>query len=612
MISTAEFIISQQPGILYSLTLCAVYALAAFAAGCLISRRSDVIAFAAGLLISGVFFFSAFSLVPGVWTACGNKTVILLLLVFACCGIFFLFRSLYKKTLLFLSGGLLFAVLAGSALLPPYSWDEQVYQLGLLSRYCFNRSIAVLPDNPYSAWPGFLQFFLLPGWITGGMNFPRLFNTLLFVILAGGLYSSLRIYGKKTAFVLTAATCLSPLAMILTRSLYAENTVALFTLAGVLTLVRLRKKPAAACLLAGAFAGGAMAVKLTSGGAALALFLLCAFDRRNRKYLLLFIAGAAAVLLPYFFRIWYHTGNPFYPFAPEIFGTSRAVADYHYQLGAARYGMGPLYGTVFGWITTAFAGKLYDGAVSGFQQPAILLLLFGFLRFSRTGRYHKWIKRFLIPIAVMYLFWGLTSQQTRFLYPALFLLAFPAAAALNGLSCRMKNVFLLMILAGTFLTSDLYPHLKHFFISWKIVKPVRQDPLRFLSFAQRDPDFIQILEAAGKTPRGSRILLLFERRGFYLPRRHENADPGFQDKYFKTLPQTVDELMAELKDADYLLTGSNEKNVDLQEKDLEIQKHLMMLINSAVSQNRLKIVISSSRNTCHLLKKQNSGDIILR
>ena len=60
MISTAEFIISQQPGILYSLTLCAVYALGAFAAGCLISRRSDVIAFAAGLLISGVFFFSAF------------------------------------------------------------------------------------------------------------------------------------------------------------------------------------------------------------------------------------------------------------------------------------------------------------------------------------------------------------------------------------------------------------------------------------------------------------------------------------------------------------------------------------------------------------------------
>ena len=45
----------------------------------------------------------------------------------------------------------------GSALIPPYSWDEQTYQAALLRIFCDNGGAVVLPDNPYSAFPLLLR-----------------------------------------------------------------------------------------------------------------------------------------------------------------------------------------------------------------------------------------------------------------------------------------------------------------------------------------------------------------------------------------------------------------------------------------------------------------------
>ena len=62
-----------------------------------------------------------------------------------------------------------------------------------------------------------------------------------------------------------------------------------------------------------------------------------------------------------------------------------------------------------------------------------------------------------------------------------------------------------------------------------------------------------ILETIGKTPRSSRILLIFEKRGLYIPRRHEIADPGFQEKYFRNFPASTADFLHEIKDFDYIL-----------------------------------------------------------
>ena len=595
---TAEqYIFLLQGDSFLAVTVCALFSLAALGIGGLILKRRDLPAFCLGIAVIGILSFLFFPL------PCGKITLRITSAaagIFALPGIYFLWKNFLENKLIFAVCGLLLFFLSASALLPPCGWDEQVYQIELLSRYLQNGSKAVLSDNSYSAWPGFLQFFLLPPYICGGLNVPRLFNSLLSTVLAGTLFSVLRLYGRKTAFVLTCAVVLSPVFLILCRSVYAENTVVLFLAGGCLSLYRLRKKPVSACLFAGIFAGIALSVKLTAAGGAAALLYLAFADRKHRRYLPLFSAGACLAALPFYLRVWLCTGNPFYPFAASVFGTSGAVESYHHMLGSARYGMGPLYGTVFGWISTAFAGKIYDGVTNGFQQLVMLGILFAGFYFNRKIFEKPYIRHLLTALVIMYLFWSFTAQQSRFLFPCLFLLAGLSAFVLQKQTDKVRKGFWGLLLCAVLLTPELYPHIRHNFISWRILSHARKAPLRFVGFAQQDNDYIRLLDAVGRTPSDSRILLLFEKRGLYVPRRHEAADPGFQEKYFKTIPENTDAFLKEIKDFDYLLLGSEEKNVDLQESGLEIRQKLHALTASALAEGKLEIILSGK--SCHLLR----------
>ena len=401
---------------------------------------------------------------------------------------------------------------------------------------------------------------------------------------------------------MTCSVVLSPLFFILNRSVYAENTVTLFLLAGFLSLYRLRKMPQKAYILAGIFAGIAISVKLTAAGGAAALFFLACTGKKSRRYLLLFLAGAIISALPFYLRIWLDTGNPVYPFLASVFGTSSAVENCHYQLGSARYGMGALYGTVFGWLTVAFAGKLYDGVTSGLQYPVMFSVIFCGFYFRREIFCRKYIRNTFISLLIMYLFWGMTSQQSRFLFPVCFLLTFLCAACLHRFDKKYRHLFLILLSCGILFTSELYPHIRHCFISWKILIPARKAPLRFIGFAQQDNEYISLLDAIGKTPKSSKVLLLFEKRGLYIPRRHEIADPGFQEKYFSVLPASAGDFLREIKDFDYILLGSDEKNVDLQENTIALRQKIHALCAAALADGKLEVVLSG--NSCHLLKRK--------
>jgi len=602
--STAGYILQMQGNVYLVLAVGLLFALACLGIGGALTKRCDAVAFTLGIVIISLLSLLLLPLPRGGWAL---RTAYAVLVLPALFGGYLFVRDFRKNRLSVVCGGAVFLLFLGAALLPPYGWDEQVYQIELLSRCLGNGSFAVLGDNPYSAWPGLLQSFLLGGYTFGGLNYPRIFNALLGAVIAGTLFSALRVLGKRTAAVFTAAVVFSPLFLVVNRAVYAENIAALCVMAGFLALTRLRKTPAQACMLAGVFSGAAAAVKLTSGGAVLALFLLCVLGRRNRKYLPLFVLGAAAAALPFFFRVWAGTGNPFYPFAAALFGTSRSVELHHLELGSFRYGMGPLYGTVFGWIFTAFSGKLYDGVTTGFQQLVMLAAVCFALR-SRLPRLRgRLAARFLGALAVMYLFWGLTSQQTRFLLPALIGLAALGAFSVKMLAAKYRNAVLICVAAATFAT-PFYPHFKHFFLSWRIVESARREPLRFLAAAQRDPDFVRVLEAAGRTPPQSRIMLLYEKRGLYVPRRHVIADPDFQEKYFVRPPRTTGDFVRELRDGDYLLIGSDDRNVDLLEKDLEEKKRMLDLAAAALREGRLASVCSAGN--CHLLavKPENSAE----
>ena len=576
---------------------CLLFSLASFGLGYLLIKRDDCIAFALGMFILG---YLAFLFFPLPCPASGLTLCVVFLTFPALAGLYRLAVLCRRKPILLTVGLILLLCFAGSALLLPAAWDEQVYQIELLCRYMSNASAGVLKDNPYSAWPGFLQSFLLPGFYSGGLLFPRLFNSLLTVILVLSLYGEMRIYGRKTAWTVSAAVLLSPLVLVLNRSVYAENTVGLFALAGFLVLKHYRKIPGKACFLAGLFAGALPAVKLTAAGVALVLFLGGICCTKMRKSIWLFILGAFLAALPFYLRIWSETGNPVYPFGAALFGTSVEVEQHHQLLGSFRYGLGPLYGTVFGWIAAAFAGKLYDGIVLGFQQWGLVGVLAAAFYFNRGRKRWNVLKYPLAALLILYVFWSLTAQQTRFLFPSFLLLALSAAFALGTLKGKVRTVFLIILLAGTLCTPQMLPHIRHYYVAWRIVGFPWREPLKFLAISQNDPEFIYLLEAAGKTPRSSRFLLLFEKRGLYLPRKHEIADPGFQEKYFKTLPENVDDFIRALDGADYLLLGSGEKDVDLQEKQFHIRERLVTLAAAALREGKLEQVISGK--SCHLLK----------
>ena len=193
---------------------------------------------------------------------------VLLLLPFAGYGVWSLVRRHADvKAPVVIAAALWGVFTLASALLPPYGWDEQVYQTALLMR---DPGLPVRLDNPYSAYPLLPQFFL--GWCNGGLYLPRLAVWGITLLLGGKLWSHLaeRPERRFEAAVLTLIVMLAPVSLVLQRSFYAESFVALFALAGWLVL----EKTAAdrrGFMLAGVFAGACAAVKLTGVGAALML-----------------------------------------------------------------------------------------------------------------------------------------------------------------------------------------------------------------------------------------------------------------------------------------------------------------------------------------------------
>lgn len=558
----------------------ALYALGALGIGGLAVKKNDLAAFALGLILIAVLN-ECFQLLRYPFAAAA------VLMPFALFGVYRLFRFAMREKALFFTGTALTALFAGSALLIPDSWDGQVYQLELLARYQAAGSTAVLADNTYSAWPGLLQSFFTAGFVPGGINFPVLFNSLLTVILALSLCKMAVRYcpGKLVPAAAALAVLLSPAALILCRSLYAENAMALFFLAGF-SVLHFRSPRWKEVLLAGIFAGAAAALKLTGAGTALGLGILLVCRRKNWRYVPLFIAGAVLIMPVFFFRVYQATGNPVYPFAAAWFGTSAVVENCHLQLGSYRYGLGPLYGTVFGWASTAFAGKLYDGVCNGFQQLVMLGCAVYFLHRSRGSRSFRYAGVLFSALSVMYLFWSLTSQQGRFLFPLLFLLALLAVFAAGRFSPAGRRTAAVLLILAALLTPGALMQAKHFFIAWRIAPHLRSSPGRFLEV--RDPGFAASLKALGETPPKSRVLMLFEKRGLFMPRYHEIGDPGFQAVHFKQLPEDVAGLMQELAGFDYLFAGSGSSDVDMQENMIPVREKLYSLVEEAVRQGKLR------------------------
>lgn len=514
-----------------------------------------------------------------------------------------------------LSGVALFTL--GSALCLPYIWDELTYHIALPYRWLAAGSPAVFKDSVFSAFPAMPQLLFRLGCQNGGILFPRLLVWAAYLFLFTSIYLYFKLSANRFAALFMVFMFLgSPLIINMLRSTYVEVFI-MYNLLAALLLIQETAKSRKTVFLCGVLAGGAAAVKLTGIGAAALIFIfLWAKLQGNpagrlRSLFLYFSLGGIVLALPFYLRPWILTGNPFYPLLASWFGGSGAdvlTAEYWYEAGNAHFGLRSISGFFTVIILIAFAGRPFDGLILGWAFIAFILL--GIRRLREEGHEGKLFARrnIYLPAAIIfyYVFWFMSSQQTRFLQPLLFLVLL---AALRGLrSFRVKQqaviiIILTLVWAGSFIYPPAEGYsfggsnwlaVEHFPRSWRSLEKFSGQPLEFLKYATRDPGYIETMSAlAEKTPSDARIMLLYECRGLYCPRPYLVGTPYLQAGYNTPVPAGPGDFYRSLRaeGIQYIVLGGTERNPDeIGGRYLEEKERLMAQVHYLVQHKKLAVI----------------------
>lgn len=480
-------------------------------------------------------------------------------------------RAHAAALLLLAAGGL---YMLGSALIPPYAWDEQTYQLALPVRWLATGSAAATADNPYSAFPSLPQFILLYGIKLGGLGAARLIILTLYLVIFFGAYDELRrISSKWTALLLVSIFAFAPVTGAMMREVYVEPFI-LLNLLAALQLRRLLDSRAAAAHAAGfgLLAGFTAAVKLTALGAAGAILVAGLPPKRLLKARWIGVAGGVALLAggAFYLRPWLDLGNPVFPFAARFFAPGNAglaeVEKFHQAMGSAHYGLAPAAGIAGGWLLAAFEWRIFDGIVMGWQFPLLIAAIaFGCHQIWKRGEKTIPDGYLIVMLLMLYVYWGLTAQQTRFLLPTFLIALFAAARAIGRIEAlKVRQCCCAALVLATVVSFDRNDFL-HFKTAWQYLGTARTRPLEMLKIGSRDPDYANMLAfVRDSLPADAGILLIMERRMLYFPQPVRNGTPFFQAWIFPEIPADSETLLAELRrrEVDYILIGSPQLNLD--------------------------------------------------
>jgi hypothetical protein len=209
-------------------------------------------------------------------------------------------------------------------------------------------------------------------YLLGGEAAARLANFGLFVLICAAiLHASCVGAGRSLAAALFAST---PVAFLVTGSLFVENVWAALILGAVLALIRYDEggKPQE-MRAAGALFGAALATKLTAAvflAPAGVLAVYAAWKRRQSRPLVAAAALLAVFALPPYVYAWAKSGNPVFPFANAVFrspdfDTTQSFSDPRF---AARLSWRTPYDASFR-SGTYFEGR---GGGGGFQYFLLL------------------------------------------------------------------------------------------------------------------------------------------------------------------------------------------------------------------------------------------------
>ena len=234
------------------------------------------------------------------------------------------------------------------------------------------------------------------------------------------------------------------------------------------------------------------------------------------------------------------------------------VEGFHRALGG-NYGIAPVAGIFFNWILCAYDGINYDGLAIGFQLPVIVIILIAGIIFCRF-KDHR-LTAIFSALAGAWIFWNLTAQQSRFLYPLLWCGAFAAIYAISKFKSRRQTILYLILLLSVIPAAVThFPELKHFYLAWKNFIDARRNPVHFSAWQNDELTYAEIVEKV-RTLSGKKVASLWERRILYMPENVTVIMPRFQEK-LTPVPANSTELFKALQEFDFIIVRPPQKDVD--------------------------------------------------
>jgi hypothetical protein len=213
-----------------------------------------------------------------------------------------------------------------AALMPEVSADGLAMHLNIAAwiaahgSFHFDVSRAVWAVMPMAG-----DWLYASAYLAGGEAAARLVNLAFLLLLAGFVYSLARRCLESAGALLVVALFLStPLAYLVTGSMFVENAWTLFLMAAVAAVERwIEAKEQRWLWVAGALAGSAVAGKFGALGCVLALAVGVSLALVGRKRMHAgLLAGAAVFVLfaaPPYLQALIRTGNPMFPYFNHVF-----------------------------------------------------------------------------------------------------------------------------------------------------------------------------------------------------------------------------------------------------------------------------------------------------
>jgi 4-amino-4-deoxy-L-arabinose transferase-like glycosyltransferase len=362
--------------------------------------------------------------------------------------------TLFYSILLFSATVSFVYALTANGLTPPFWWDEAAYHLALPKLYVDEHRIFNVPFILYSNQPFNLEMLFTLALLLRSEIMASLVSLVFAVVLSAGLWLfALKAIGRRTAFLAVILFWVTPALFRLAGSTLIEVPLAAYAFLSVWAFWRWHTEAEQRwgwLILAAVLGGLAAGTKLTGALIPIILAVLLAIYSWRRRPLKTITAqvgllGGVAFLLvlPWYLKSYFYTGNPVWPFLNDWFNGLYwdALGDeYHYAfLRATNLPM-----TLGSLLTAPWHFTVRPYRFGSFPLGLLIVPLAPLALVFRLGRGRPF--GYLASVTgLFYVAWFAMTHQTRFLMPVVPCLCLLSGHTLDRLLSREGRLFRLAL-----------------------------------------------------------------------------------------------------------------------------------------------------------------------